>query len=262
MTVGAWEAFWLIVQRELRLSFRRPEQLLQPLVFFLIVTTLFPLGLSLQLSLLRDIAPGVLWVAALLSSLLSLDSLFKSDADDGTLEQLALSGHGLTVDCGGKNPRALAGDGPRLGAGFADCGNCAGHSDRRFCDNAAEFGTGHPDFELVGRHRCGLNDRSAPRQCAVLADRSAAGHAFADFWRGRDRSGDFGHECRGCPVFFGGAMRVHVHLGAVCGGGGAAHHFGMMAEESCGPGFTSSLLRPMYTGSPRRSCRGSWGWRS
>jgi heme exporter protein B len=97
MTIGAWEAFWLIVQREMRLSFRRPEQLLQPLVFFLIVTTLFPLGLSLQLSLLRDIAPGVLWVAALLSSLLSLDSLFKSDADDGTLEQLALSGQGLTV---------------------------------------------------------------------------------------------------------------------------------------------------------------------
>jgi heme exporter protein B len=97
VTVGSWEAFWLIVQREMRLSFRRPEQLLQPLVFFLIVTTLFPLGLSLQLSLLRDIAPGVLWVAALLSALLSLDSLFKSDADDGTLEQLALSGHGLTV---------------------------------------------------------------------------------------------------------------------------------------------------------------------
>jgi heme exporter protein B len=97
VTVGSWEAFWLIVERELRLSFRRPEQLLQPLVFFLIVTTLFPLGLSLQLSQLREVAPGVLWVAALLSSLLSLDSLFKSDADDGTLEQLALSGHGLTV---------------------------------------------------------------------------------------------------------------------------------------------------------------------
>ena len=87
----------MILQRELRLSFRRPDQLLQPLVFFLIVTTLFPLGLSVQLSLLRDMAPAVLWVAALLSSLLSLDSLFKSDADDGTLEQLALSGQGLTV---------------------------------------------------------------------------------------------------------------------------------------------------------------------
>jgi len=97
MSVGAWEAFTLVVHRELCLSFRRPDQLLQPLVFFLIVTTLFPLGLSLQLSLLRDMAPGVLWVAALLSSLLSLDALFKSDADDGTLEQLALSGQGLTL---------------------------------------------------------------------------------------------------------------------------------------------------------------------
>ena len=97
MSVGTWEAFLLILRRELRLSFRRPDQLLQPLVFFLIITTLFPLGLSVQLSLLRDMAPAVLWVAALLSSLLSLDSLFKSDADDGTLEQLALSGQGLTV---------------------------------------------------------------------------------------------------------------------------------------------------------------------
>src|SRR3979490_3264716 len=97
MNVGVLEAFSLVVRRELCLSFRRPDQLLQPLVFFLIVTTLFPLGLSLQLSLLRDMAPGVLWVAALLSSLLSLDSLFKSDADDGPLEQLALCGHGLPV---------------------------------------------------------------------------------------------------------------------------------------------------------------------
>src|SRR6202789_2041631 len=97
MSVGPGEAIALVVHRELRLSFRRPEQLLQPLVFFLIVTTLFPLGLSVQLSLLRDMAPAVLWVAALLSSLLSVDSLFRSDADDGTLEQLALSGQSLTV---------------------------------------------------------------------------------------------------------------------------------------------------------------------
>ncbi len=95
--VGVWRALGLVLERELLLSFRRPDQLLQPLVFFLIVTTLFPLGLSVQLSLLRDMAPGVLWVAALLASLLSLDSVFKSDADDGTLEQLALSGQGLVV---------------------------------------------------------------------------------------------------------------------------------------------------------------------
>jgi heme exporter protein B len=95
--MSAAGAMLLVIGHELRLSFRRPDQLLQPLVFFLIVTTLFPLGLNLQLSLLKDMAPGVLWTAALLSSLLSLESLFKGDADDGTLEQLALSGHSLTV---------------------------------------------------------------------------------------------------------------------------------------------------------------------
>src|SRR6202163_4875489 len=97
MNVGTLEARRLVVRRQLCLSFRLSDQLLQPLVFFLIVTTLFPLGLNLQLSLLRDMAPGVLWVAALLSSLLSLDGLFKTDADDGTLEQLALSGQSLTL---------------------------------------------------------------------------------------------------------------------------------------------------------------------
>jgi heme exporter protein B len=97
MSVGSWEAMQVIVRRELCLSFRRPDQLLQPLVFFLIVTTLFPLALSPELSRLRDMAPGVLWVAALLASLLSVDALFKADADDGTLEQLALSGQALGV---------------------------------------------------------------------------------------------------------------------------------------------------------------------
>jgi heme exporter protein B len=97
MTVNISTAAGLIVRRELLLGFRRPDQLLQPLVFFLIVTTLFPLALSPQLSLLRDMAPGVLWVSALLASLLSIDALFKGDADDGTLEQLVLSGVPLGV---------------------------------------------------------------------------------------------------------------------------------------------------------------------
>jgi heme exporter protein B len=97
MKVGAAEAMLLMVRRELYLYVRRPDQLFQPLVFFLIVTTLFPLSLSPQLSLLRDMAPGVLWVAALLSSLLSLEALFKGDAEDGTLEQLALCGQPLSI---------------------------------------------------------------------------------------------------------------------------------------------------------------------
>jgi heme exporter protein B len=102
MNVGVWRSLSLILRRELLLSLRRPDQLLQPLIFFLIVTTLFPLALSPQLSLLRDMAPGVLWVAALLSALLSLDGLFRGDAEDGTLEQLALSGQPLGVIVVGK----------------------------------------------------------------------------------------------------------------------------------------------------------------
>ena len=81
--------------REVRLAARRFGQVLQPVTFFLMVTTLFPLALSPEPSLLRNIAPGVVWVGALLSSLLSLEALFRVDLDDGTLEQLVLSGQPL-----------------------------------------------------------------------------------------------------------------------------------------------------------------------
>src|SRR3954463_10395644 len=86
----------LIIARDLRLAFRKPSQLLQPLMFFMIVATLFPLTLTPEMSRLRDAAPGVLWVGALLSSLLALEFLFRDDAQDGTLEQFALSGQSLT----------------------------------------------------------------------------------------------------------------------------------------------------------------------
>jgi heme exporter protein B len=78
--------------RDLRLALRRSGDTLQPLAFFLVVTTLFPLALDPQRALLREVAPAALWVGALLSSLLALDLLFRDDAQDGTLEQLALCG--------------------------------------------------------------------------------------------------------------------------------------------------------------------------
>lgn len=90
------EAAGLMLARDLRLAVRKRGQFIQPLAFFAIVTTLFPLGISPQLSRLRDVAPGVLWVAALLSSLLALEFLFRDDASDGTLEQQVLSGRSLT----------------------------------------------------------------------------------------------------------------------------------------------------------------------
>jgi heme exporter protein B len=92
----ALEAARLTLARDIRLAFRKRGQLVQPLAFFAIVTTLFPLGISPELSRLRDVAPGVLWVAALLSSLLALEFLFRDDAQDGTLEQHVLSGQSLT----------------------------------------------------------------------------------------------------------------------------------------------------------------------
>jgi heme exporter protein B len=90
--VGFAGAAAALMMRDLRLALRRSGDTLQPLGFFLVVTTLFPLALDPQLSLLRDIAPAALWVGALLSSLLALDLLFREDAQDGTLEQLALCG--------------------------------------------------------------------------------------------------------------------------------------------------------------------------
>jgi heme exporter protein B len=81
----------------MRLAVRHWEQIVQPLIFFVVVTTLFPLAISPSLSELRNIAPGVVWVAAMLASLLSLESLFRPDVEDGTMEQWALSGQPLAL---------------------------------------------------------------------------------------------------------------------------------------------------------------------
>jgi heme exporter protein B len=89
---GPLRAALAVAARDLTLAFRRPGEWLQPVAFFLIVTMLFPLALDPELARLRQIAPGALWVAALLSSLLAIEFLFRDDGRDGTLEQFALSG--------------------------------------------------------------------------------------------------------------------------------------------------------------------------
>jgi heme exporter protein B len=96
VSTSALAAARLILARDLRLALRKRGQFVQPLAFFAIVTTLFPLSISPELARLREIASGVLWVAALLASLLALEFLFRDDAHDGTLEQYALSGQSLT----------------------------------------------------------------------------------------------------------------------------------------------------------------------
>lgn len=89
--------FVTLLQRELRLLNRKKSELLNPLFFFLVVTSLFPFGVSPEPELLAQIAPGVIWVCALLSILLSLDVLYREDFEDGSLEQMVLTGASPTA---------------------------------------------------------------------------------------------------------------------------------------------------------------------
>jgi len=86
-----------ILYRDLLVAARRRSDVAVALLFFVIVTSLFPLGIGAEPNLLRAIAPGVIWVSALLSSLLSLRRLFEADHDDGTLEQMLLGASPLGV---------------------------------------------------------------------------------------------------------------------------------------------------------------------
>ncbi len=80
-----------VLSRDLLLALRRRSEVVNPLLFFVIVVTLFPLAISPSQAVLQTLAPGIIWVAALLSTLLSLERMFRSDFEDGSLEQLLLS---------------------------------------------------------------------------------------------------------------------------------------------------------------------------
>ncbi len=84
-------AFAAMLQRDLTLAYLHRGEIANPLVFFLIVITMVPLGVSPEPEVLAGLAPGIIWVVALLATLLSLDSLFRSDFEDGSLEQLLIS---------------------------------------------------------------------------------------------------------------------------------------------------------------------------
>ena len=92
-----WRAMLMICERDLRLAYRRWDRVLQPVAFLVMVATLFPLALEPDQVFLRTVAAGLLWIAALLASLLALDFVFRADYEDGALEQLHLSGQPLTL---------------------------------------------------------------------------------------------------------------------------------------------------------------------
>lgn len=90
-------AFAGVLRRDLRIGFIKRSELLNPVFFFILVVSLFPLGVGPSPAMLGAIAPGVIWVAALLATLLSMERLFRSDFEDGTLEQMVLSPHALSL---------------------------------------------------------------------------------------------------------------------------------------------------------------------
>lgn len=95
-------ALLTIIHRDLLLVMRRKSEVLTALFFFVVVTSLFPLGIGADAALLRKIAPGVIWVAALLSTLLGLQRMFASDYADGSLEQLVLAPQSMVLLVAGK----------------------------------------------------------------------------------------------------------------------------------------------------------------
>lgn len=97
MPASLFTAARCVLVRDLTLAARKPADVATPLIFFAIVASLFPLGVSPEPAILRTLAPGVLWVAALLATMLSLSRMFASDYDDGSLEQLVLAPHPLTA---------------------------------------------------------------------------------------------------------------------------------------------------------------------
>lgn len=97
-----WFGMMSILKRDLVIAFRQRTDMVNPLFFFIMVIALFPLGIGPEPNTLQKIGPGVIWIAALLSTLLSVDSLFRQDFDDGSLELTLLSPQPLFVLAFGK----------------------------------------------------------------------------------------------------------------------------------------------------------------
>lgn len=91
VTPGIWAGIWATLARDMLIAIRHRGEMANPVMFFLMVITMVPLGISPEKAVLASLAPGMIWVVALLATLLSLDSLFRSDFEDGALEQLLMS---------------------------------------------------------------------------------------------------------------------------------------------------------------------------
>jgi len=147
------KTFGAVVRRDLLLAARQRADVANTLLFFLVVVTMVPLGVGPEINTLRTIAPGVVWVAALLAAILSLNRLFAADFTDGTLEQMVLSGEPLPVVVLAKALGALA--------------------DHRIADHG-HGGAARSDVRPAARRDRRAGGLARPRHAGAVAD-----------WRGR-----------------------------------------------------------------------------
>lgn len=180
--LGAASVMLALIRREIALGLRQKGEVLTPLVFFMVIASLFPLGVGAESNLLLRMAPGVLWVSALLAAMLSLQRMFATDYADGSLEQMVLSptplgllvlakalAHFFTL--GGATGADGAGAGPAVWAGRPG----TGHFD-------AELAAGHTHLEPDWQHWCCVDlGRTRCRGFVVPVD-SAALYSRADLW--------------------------------------------------------------------------------
>ena len=182
-------AFSGLLRRDLLLAMRGPAELALPLLFYVLVATLVPLAVSPDAATLAGLAPGIIWVGALLATLLSLDRLFRSDFDDGTLDLMLLSpaplpllvlakvlAHWLVTGL----PLLLVS--PLLGAVPVAAGRAHGHP-------AVSLLLGTPVLSLVGAVGVALTVRRAPGRRAAGAAGAAAVRTGADLRRQRRGGG-------------------------------------------------------------------------
>lgn len=171
---------WQIFRLELRVAFRHSAEIANPLWFFLIVITLFPLSIGPEPQLLARIVPGIIWVAALLSSLLALERLFRDDLQDGSLEQLMLLPLPLNGGAG-ESDGALGGDRSAAADPLPAGGVIAGNGYVRLANHGADSAAWHADPEFSWRAGRGVNGGPETRRRIAERAGAAADHSVTDF---------------------------------------------------------------------------------
>ena len=165
--------FLAVYQRDLRLALRRRVEALLPVVFFVVAISLFPLGVGPEPQILRQMAAGIVWVSALLATMLSVTSLYAGDHGDGSLEQMILSGHPGSVIAAAKAAAHWTVTGAPLVAGGAAARTAARHEPAGAGGAAGVAAAGHTDPVPARRHGRGVDAGAAQRRRAAdPADRA------------------------------------------------------------------------------------------